>query len=368
MAHERVVPRTAGKCVVAGFLVLALLVIFFVPAVSAVFSGDTEHWLTQADRHWISTHPVITIAPDPAFPPIEYFDDNGEYRGVASEYLTLIAQETGLTFKAVHCASWNEALQRVESHEIDALPAAAQTEERGQYLLFSEPLLIFPGVIITRQQVDQDLSLDDLAEMRVAVVQGYLWQEFISRDHPEITLDLVPDPVTGLRKVSLGMADAMVATLPVAIYYIEQEGITNLRVAGESGYFTRLSFASRNDWPQLNAIVRKALANIPQSEKDAITDKWINLGNTQHMSRRTLWIIIAISAVLVVTGLGFVAWTITLRRQIARRTATLRLSESRYRGLFEGLSDALFLETLDGKILDVNDSACKLLGYTRDEL
>lgn len=331
-------------------------------------SGDPSDWLTQADLDWISAHPVITVAPDPAFPPIEYFNENGEYSGVAAEYLALIAQETGLTFKVVRCENWDEALRKVESHEIDALPAAAQTEERKQYLLFSNPLLVLPGVIITRQQVSEKLALSDLAGMRVAVVQGYLWQEFISRDHPEITLDLVPDIATGLRKVSLGMADAMVVTLPIAIYYIEQEGIINLRVAGETGYSTRLSFASRNDWPQLNAIVRKALVHIPQSEKDAITGKWINLGNTHHMSRQTLWIIIAISGVLVLTGLGFVGWTLTLKRQVSRRTKALQESESRARALFEELSDALFLETLDGTIVDVNDSACKLLGYARDEL
>ncbi|MEA3238510.1 MAG: transporter substrate-binding domain-containing protein, partial [Candidatus Bipolaricaulota bacterium] len=229
------------------FALVVLPVLLSLTAIAASSSGDSKDWLTVQDQDWISSHPVITVAPDPAFPPIEYFDEKGEYRGIAAEYLALIAKQTGLEFKVVHCQSWDEALQKVESHEIDALPAAAQTEDRAQYLLFSDPLLVLPGVIITRQQVSGELTLADLSEMRVAVVQGYLWQEFVARDHPEILLDLVPDVATGLRKVSLGMVDAMVATLPIAIYYIEQDAITNLRVAGETGYFTRLSFASRND-------------------------------------------------------------------------------------------------------------------------
>jgi len=359
-----------GHVVFVFALVFFLVLPSFTATTAEPCSRGPNEWLSPADLEWISAHPVITVAPDPTFPPIEYFDEDGKYRGIAAEYLALIARETGLTFKVVHSTSWDEALRKVEQHEVDALPAAAQTEERSKYLLFSDPLLVFPGVIITRQQVDRDLTLADLAEMRVAVVQGYLWQEFISRDHPEITLDLVPDIVTGLRKVSLGMADAMVATLPIAIYYIEQEGIPNLRVAGETGYFTRLSFASRNDWPQLNTIVQKALANIPQSEKDTITKKWIDLGNTHHMSRQTFWIIIAISTALTLAALGLClmdahSWT---GGRYARRTEALQESENRARALFEELSDALFLETLDGRIIDVNDSACKLLGYTRDEL
>ena len=46
----------------------------------------------------------------------------------------------------------------------------------------------------------------------------------------------------------------------------------------------------------------------------------------------------------------------------------LQKSKERYRLLFEKLSDALFVETLDGAILDVNESACRLLGYTYEEL
>jgi len=359
---------SSSRCFVicaVGLIFLSLVVV----AVSDSAEGRSpQDWLTPDERAWISAHPVITVAPDPNFPPIEYFDENGDYRGIAADYLVLIAEQTGIRFDVVRSASWNELLQSVKRHEVDALPAAAQTEERSQYLLFSDPLLVLPGVIITRQQVDRELTLDDLAEMRVAVVQGYLWQELISRDHPEILLDLVPEVATGLRKVSLGMADAMVATLPIAIYYIEQDAITNLRVAGETGYFTRLSFASRSDWPQLNAIVKKTLAHIPESEKIAIQNKWIKLQNGRRMSGVTHWIIIGIVSFLFVVGLGFVMWNISLKRKVARRTRELQASEQRHRTLFDELGDALFVETMDGRILDVNDSACRLLGYTRDEL
>ena len=46
----------------------------------------------------------------------------------------------------------------------------------------------------------------------------------------------------------------------------------------------------------------------------------------------------------------------------------LKQSEIRYHSLFEQANDAVFLETLDGRILDVNRKACQMLGYTRDEL
>lgn len=330
--------------------------------------AQANDWLTQEQKDWVLAHPIIKVAPDPRFVPIEYFNEQGDYCGMAADYLALVAKETGLIFKPIPCKSWDEALQKVKNREIDALPAAAQTEERAQYVLFSGPFLVLPGVIITRQEVTKELTLNDLANMRVAVVDGYLWQEFISRDHPDVILDLVPDVTTGLREASLGIVDAMIATLPVATYYIEQDAITNLKVSGKSGYFTHLSFATRNDWPELAAIVQEALTRIPEAEKAAIEDQWINLDNKRGMSPDQIWLVVGIAAFLAIIGLVLIPWNLSLKRLVLRRTNQLQASESRYRALFEELRDAVFLETLDGKIIDVNNSACELLGYARDEL
>ncbi|MCK4534910.1 MAG: PAS domain S-box protein, partial [Syntrophobacterales bacterium] len=107
--------------------------------------------------------------------------------------------------------------------------------------------------------------------------------------------DLVPDLQSGLRKVSLGGSDALVATLPVAIYYIEKEGITNLRIAGDTGYFTRLSFASRKDWPELNSIVKKTLNQISPNERKAILNKWIHIGQKSFFKSSEFLSILLIS-------------------------------------------------------------------------
>ncbi|MEW5724088.1 MAG: PAS domain S-box protein, partial [Thermodesulfobacteriota bacterium] len=44
------------------------------------------------------------------------------------------------------------------------------------------------------------------------------------------------------------------------------------------------------------------------------------------------------------------------------------LYEASFRPLFENVSDAVFFHDLEGNILEVNDEACRRLGYTRDEM
>ncbi len=56
---------------------------------------------------------------------------------------------------------------------------------------------------------------------------------------------------------------------------------------------------------------------------------------------------------------------ITERKRAEQRE---RESENRYRTLFEKASDAIFIETENDEILEVNQRACDLLGYSRTEL
>ena len=54
--------------------------------------------------------------------------------------------------------------------------------------------------------------------------------------------------------------------------------------------------------------------------------------------------------------------------ELRARDAALRESEQRYRTLFEKANDAIFLENERDDIIEVNERACTLLGYSRDQL
>ncbi|MCC9607051.1 PAS domain S-box protein [Blastopirellula sp. JC732] len=51
-----------------------------------------------------------------------------------------------------------------------------------------------------------------------------------------------------------------------------------------------------------------------------------------------------------------------------KHLADVEASESRFRALFDAAADAMFLVDTDARIINVNDEACRSLGYTREEL
>ena len=66
-----------------------------------------------------------------------------------------------------------------------------------------------------------------------------------------------------------------------------------------------------------------------------------------------------------VMGLVGIARDITERKQAEEK---LKRSEERFRKIFDQTKDCMFIETPEGKILDVNKAVCSLLGYSKEEL
>lgn len=57
-----------------------------------------------------------------------------------------------------------------------------------------------------------------------------------------------------------------------------------------------------------------------------------------------------------------------LEEMVLERTKELRDLGNRYRTLFNTAADAIFINDLEGCLLEVNEEACRSLGYTRNEL
>jgi PAS domain S-box-containing protein len=51
-----------------------------------------------------------------------------------------------------------------------------------------------------------------------------------------------------------------------------------------------------------------------------------------------------------------------------RHVVEERRNEESYRNIFENAGDAIYIHTLDGELLDVNDVACQRLGYSKNEI
>lgn len=283
-----------------------------------------EDPLTPTERAWLAEHPVLRMAPSPSYPPVDFFDEEGHHSGYVADVFALIQERLGIRFEVVHLTREKMLLQRPELMEIDVVPLSASTEGRRQNWLFGDPYLEFPAVIITRTgSGPQLLEPEDLAGMTVAVVEGYAVQSHLLTRYPRARLQPVLDTETGLRNVALSRVDAFVSDLPVAVWYIDRMGLSNLRVAGELDYVYRMGISVRKDWPELHGILAKGLALVTPAEHQAIREKWIHLQVRSAVSRRFWLGLISTALLLAIVVGGVLYWNRSLSRQVAERTAEL---------------------------------------------
>jgi two-component system sensor histidine kinase/response regulator len=279
--------------------------------------GSSISW-TKDELAFINEHPVIRLGVDPGFVPFEFIDEDGEYKGIAADYLSLISEKTGLQFEVVKGLTWPETYETALAGNIDALPAIGKTEEREKLFLFSQPYYYYKRVIVTRD-IDTEISgIDDLEGFTVAVQRNSSHHSYLL-SYPHINLSLYDSVEAALTAVATGTEKAFIGNLATTNYLIRSTGLTNLRfVSFEAEKQHALYFAVRKDLPELVSIFNKALDAITESEKLAINNKWIEL-DTQIDYGPILRILSIVGAFIAVVFSVSFFWIARLKKEIRRR-------------------------------------------------
>jgi ABC-type amino acid transport substrate-binding protein len=144
--------------------------------------------LTPEEKQWLADHPVIRIGPDPDFAPIEAITSNGEYVGMAADYVKLVEEKAGFEFKLIEFPNWSAATAGFENGDIDVFPAVTSSPERLRFMTFSTAHIRLPGMIIISDRTSGDVVIDDLKNLKnlkVAAPAGYVWFDLIGADYPD---------------------------------------------------------------------------------------------------------------------------------------------------------------------------------------
>ena len=267
---------------------------------------------------FMKEHPVIRLGVDPGFAPFEFFSADGQYSGIAADYLALISDITGLRFEPVRDLSWPRAYDLALGGEIDVLPAVGKTPEREQHFLLSKPYYHFKRVIVTRDTDTWITGMGDL-EGRSVAVQRHSSQHSYLQAFPKINLSLYETVDSALTAVATGEELAFLGNLATTNYLIRSHGMTNLRfISFEAESRQSLHIAVRKDWPVLAGIIDKAMGTIPEEEQLAISKKWIDLETELDYGPIIRIVLMVGSLILIVLGVSWY-WIMRLRREIRHR-------------------------------------------------
>ena len=291
---------------------------------------DDRMELTDAERKWLAQHPDIRLGDDFAWPPFVFEDNKGNFSGISSGYIETISKRLGIKIRPLKGLTWPQVLEQVKSGGVDILPAVARTPEREKFLNFTKPYISFPIVVATLRSGPFVDSLSDLKGLRVGVVKGYVTQELLETEHPDLTLVMFKNLAEGLLALEKKKIAAFVDNLGSITYQIDKYGLEEIKIAAPTDYRFELSIGVRKDWPELSLLLDKALDTLDDKERTAIKNTWMALEVKFGLDIKTImmWAVpIGISIVLII--LIGLFWNRRLSKEvIERKRAEKRADEA----------------------------------------
>ncbi|WP_085899445.1 transporter substrate-binding domain-containing protein [Kiloniella majae] len=282
--------------------------------------------LSSEERSWLKAHPVIRVAADLEFPPVEYVDENGVFKGVAIDYLNELSERLGVTFEISKQYNWATSVEMVKDRELDMFSAAAPTISRKEYSSFTDPYLQLPLVIFALDSVPYIDGIAGLKNKKVAIVENYAVTENIRAGNWGLELVEVKTVEAGIDLLNAHEVDAYIGSILVTGQTLREKGLLNIRVAGQTPFKNEISMGVRSDWPEFAFIMKKALQSIPDEKHREIRNKWIGLQVEPEADYTIFWQITAGSLGILVLFFG---WNTYLQRRMDLQSRNLRDNNTR---------------------------------------
>ncbi len=284
-----------------------------------IYAIENNVHLTLEEQAYLKQKKEITMCVDPDWEPFEIINKMGKHEGISADLIQLTAKRLGVKIRLIPTKTWEETLAFSKSKKCDILSFVNQTPEREKWLIFTQPLLSDPNILITREEHPFIGDVRGLNQERVVLPSGTAVLEKMQKDFPNLIYIPVVSEPDAMKMVSEKKADMTVRSLIVAGYIIKKEGWFNLKIAGRiGGYENHLRIGVSKDEAILRDILDKGIETITPVEREAIVNKHAGLVVQEGLDYKTVTLVgIGVFGVI---GL-VVLWNYLLHRKVRSEVA-----------------------------------------------
>lgn len=300
------------------FRLTVCLLCILLPGVAGATSGTAS--FTPAEQRFIRESGSVTLCVDPDWPPFEHVEvRNGQARhvGIAADIIELVARRTGLSFELLPTATWEESIAAARAGRCQALSFLNQTPQREAWLGFTDPLLTDPNVFITRVEHPAITDPAALEGETIVFPQGTAMEELIRKDYPNLKVLVAESEAQAIRMVEERKADMTMRSLIVAAYTIRQQGLFNLKIAGNlPEYQNKLRMGVVRADPLLRTVLNRGIRSLTDEERRQIVNRHVPITAQTAVD---YWLVGRVAAVFALLA-GVVLWS---NRRLKRMNAVL---------------------------------------------
>ncbi|MFT5450788.1 MAG: signal transduction histidine kinase/CheY-like chemotaxis protein [Enterobacterales bacterium] len=275
---------------------------------------STVSSLTGTEIKWLSQNNSFSLGTDASWAPFEFNDEQGEYSGISADYMKYAQQQLQINLKPTLGLGWAEALEEFKLGNVDVMSAILYTEERAQYINFTNPYAEVSLVIASKQDGFYAEGLSSLGGKKLGLIKGYVFKKLINRDYPNINTVDVVSVVDGLKKLQSGEIDAFVDSIAVINYEINKNEFNDIIITSFTPYKLEISMAVRKGLEPLIPILNKTFAAMDEKQRSAIANNWlsVHVQTGTKSSTIVLWALPILSLLMLI-----IFWVIRNNRLLA---------------------------------------------------
>ena len=309
------------------------------------------------------TRKSIRVVMDDNYPPYAFRDDRGQLKGILVDQWGLWEKETGIHADLTG-ADWSLAQRRMQAGEFDVIDTIFRNESRDKIYDFSKPYADIAVPLFFHADISGIRGPDDARGFMVAAKAGGNVLDVL-RKHGVTDIVEYPSYEKIIQAARDGKVKVFTVDRPPALYYLNKMGIQNDFRATEPLYHGEFHRAVLKGHAELLAFVEQGFASIEKAEYQAIDKRWMGSSLPSAPYFRYLLSGFGVISALV---LLLASWLWMLRRAVSRKTRELRESDQHHRSILQLAMDGIWLVDTGGYLLEVNDSYCRMSGYSEQEL
>ncbi|KNF07471.1 sensor histidine kinase ResE [Gottschalkia purinilytica] len=313
---------------------------------------------------------TLKIAGDNNYPPYEFVDENGNYKGFNVDVMNAISIELGIDIEIIPM-NWNDALMSLRRGEVDIVQGMTKSLYRKSIFEFSNELVINSQAIFVRKDTSFVTEVKDLSGLKVACQKGDVSDELI-RNVSDITLLEKENQGLAIEALLNNEVDAFVGNRLTGLYYLQKtKRIEDVKIVGEPMHTIQYCSATKKGDKETLAILNEGIKRIKKNGTyDKIYKKWFgeSFSDTNEKWKQLFYI----AQIMIIITLGFTLsvyyWNKRLKKEVEKQTREIKEKQKeidqndRLKGkIIESIISGIIAFDSTGKIINFNSFAKNLL-------
>jgi polar amino acid transport system substrate-binding protein len=220
----------------------------------------------------------IVLGSSIAYPPYEYFDEDGELKGFEPELSDAVAEQLGVPFTWKD-AGYDTLFSGLGSKRYDILWVGTNdTPERQERFDFVDYMKSASGLVVKPGNPEEITAAEDMCGKTIAVARGSLQETYLDSlecsGSPVDVLSLNGDTEAQLQ-VKQGRAAGLLTNYPSGAYYADASDGTLEIVSSLSLLPSYYGILVRKEDSELRDVLQEAVQNVIESGEYAeILERW----------------------------------------------------------------------------------------------